>query len=120
MRFLLDANHSKRTCQYLRLLGHDAVHCTERLPPSADDTQVLQLARAEQRVIITSDRDFGRLVALSEESGPSIITFNMSTYRPEIVNARLGAALPQIESDLAHGALVMVTDTRVRVRRLPI
>ncbi len=120
MKFLVDANHSKRTCDFLRSLGHDAIHCTERLPATADDQEVLRLARAESRTIITSDHDFGRLVTRSGRGGPSIVTFSMKTYHPEAINARLQVALPKIQAELQRGALVMITETRVRVRPLPV
>ena len=119
MKLLVDANHSRRTTEFLQSIGHDAIHCTDRLPPSADDGEVVRLALSEGRTIITSDHDFGRIVALSGRSGPSVLTFSMNTYSPEVVQSRLELALPLVESDVLRGALVMITETRVRVRPLP-
>lgn len=41
-------------------LGHDAKSVSE-LAPHASETEVLALALAEQRILITEDKDFGEL-----------------------------------------------------------
>jgi len=58
MKFLADMGISPRTVEFLRDLGHDAVHLhelgLERLP----DSQVLRKARNEKRILLTHDLDF--------------------------------------------------------------
>lgn len=64
MRLLLDMGPSPRTAEFLRANGHDALHLRdeglERLP----DPEIIRKATIEDRVIITFDLDFSRLVAL--------------------------------------------------------
>ncbi len=59
MKFLVDAQLPKRLASYLRTLGHDAVHTLD-LPfgNSTPDLIVIQVAMAEQRIVITKDADF--------------------------------------------------------------
>src|SRR5205823_14341450 len=45
----------------LRAAGHDVVAITETMS-GADDEQVMALAAAERRLLLTEDKDFGQLV----------------------------------------------------------
>jgi predicted nuclease of predicted toxin-antitoxin system len=77
-------------------------------------------AITEGRAILTADLDFGRIVALSREALPSVITFRLGDMRPITVNSVLASVLEKLEPDLATGVLVSIDDRAVRVRRLPI
>jgi hypothetical protein len=57
---------------------------------------------------------------LSGQHLPSVITFRLSDMRPPAVNRRLSAVLLRFSSYLDAGALVSVTDSGIRVHRLPI
>jgi predicted nuclease of predicted toxin-antitoxin system len=102
---------SLRTVAWLRQQGHEAVHLRE---------EVLAKARAEQRVLLTMDLDFGYLLAASGSQLPSVILFRLQDERAEVVNARLAEVLARCASDLEAGAIVSVTEGAIRVRRLPI
>ena len=58
-RFLLDANLSPRTAKYLsQSLGLDAVSLLRLGLGQLSDADVLRIAKRENRVIVTLDRDF--------------------------------------------------------------
>ena len=84
------------------------------------DEEILLKARRERRVLLTMDLDFGYLLAVGGEQLPSVILFRLSDERSEVVNARLVEILARCEPDIDAGAIVSVSDTAVRVRRLPI
>ena len=84
------------------------------------DEQVLAKAVAEQRIVLTMDLDFGYLLAISKASLPSVILFRLEDKRSERVNERLSEVLRLCLNDLSAGAIVVVTETTIRVRRLPI
>jgi predicted nuclease of predicted toxin-antitoxin system len=84
------------------------------------DSDIVVKAAMEKRVLLTSDLDFGYLVAISRSSLPSIVLFRLSDMRPMTVTSHLDNVLLQHESELAKGALIVVTDSRIRVRLLPI
>lgn len=72
-------------------------------------------------VLITLDTDFGVLIAHSGAELPSIVLFRGNVSRPPAAQAELLlASLDQVAEDLAEGAVVVIGDDRVRVRRLPI
>lgn len=59
MKFLVDAHLPKRLARLLQQLGHDALHTLD-LPDqnrSSDET-LIQIAEAEECIVITKDSDF--------------------------------------------------------------
>ena len=61
MRFLADESCDFAIVRALRAAGHDVLAVAERAP-SADDPDIIHLARGEERILLTEDKDFGQLV----------------------------------------------------------
>lgn len=61
MRLLADENIHSDMVLWLRGRGEDVEYVAEA-HASASDQRLLERAQAEQRVLITDDRDFGELV----------------------------------------------------------
>jgi predicted nuclease of predicted toxin-antitoxin system len=120
MRFLADAGISGKTVDFLRSLGHDAVHVRELLLQRAADAELVDRAIAESRILLTFDLDFGEILALGIFRQPSVVIFRLADERAESVNRRLERVLSEQTEALASGALVLVENARYRVRRLPI
>ena len=59
MKFLIDAQLPRRLARWLSAQGHDAVHTLD-LPSGnrTQDTEIIQFARQDDRVIVTKDDDF--------------------------------------------------------------
>ena len=85
-----------------------------------EDDEIVEKAREEGRVILTHDLDFGRIVAVSRASVPSVITFRLDDMRPVQVNRYLTEVLAQFARQLEAGALVSVNERGIRARSLPI
>jgi predicted nuclease of predicted toxin-antitoxin system len=47
--------------------GHDTVHTLDRGLEHADDDVLLDVARDEQRIVISGDTDFGAFLALARQ-----------------------------------------------------
>jgi predicted nuclease of predicted toxin-antitoxin system len=111
--FLADENCDFAVVRALREAGHDVVSVAE-LSPRASDQLVLDLAGREHRILLTEDKDFGRLVfADSQASGGVIFIRYTANARAELPHAvlRLVASRGQ---DLA-GRFVVMQPGRVRV-----
>jgi len=120
MRFLADMGLARSTVVFLRAQGHDAVHLRDQGLQRLTDDEIVKKGRAEGRVILTHDLDFGRIVALSQASLPSVITFRLDDMRPAQVNHYLTEALAHFAEQLETGALVSVNERGIRARSLPI
>ena len=120
MRFLADAGISPKTVEFLKQLGHEATHVRTLGMQRAPDAQVIALARTDGSVVLSFDLDFGDLLALGVTDKPSVILFRLADERAESVNRRLSTVLSEQVTELESGALILVQDTRYRVRKLPI
>lgn len=120
MRFLADAGVSPRTVEFLGGLGHDAVHVRTLGLQRSPDIELVDRARADSRVVLTFDLDFGEILALGVLDKPSVILFRLADERAESVNRHLATVLSERRAELESGALILVEDARYRLRRLPI
>lgn len=120
IRFVLDMGIARSSGEFLGSAGHDAVHLRDLGLERLSDEGIVAKAQAERRVIVTHDLDFGRIVALSGQSVPSVVTLRLSDMTPSRVNSALEAALREAGPALEGGALVTITDRGTRIRKLPI
>ena len=121
MRFLVDANLSPRIASYLRDAGQDAVHVADVGLLHASDPEIMVWARRELRVIVSSDTDFGTLLARQETPDPSFLLLRqLNDRKPDEQAALILANLGAIVEHLTAGAVVTLTPRHLRVRPLPI
>jgi len=120
LRLIADVHISPVTVAALKVQGYDIVRTTDVLPPTAADAEILEVARVENRVILTQDLDFSMLVALGNYGLPSLITLRLSSVKPDLVTQKLLDVLPTVETELTEGAAVTINDDSVRIRKLPI
>jgi predicted nuclease of predicted toxin-antitoxin system len=119
MKFLIDNALSSKLAKLLQDANHDAVHVRERNLHRADDEAIFETAAAENRIIVSADGDFGTILTLREQHLPSVILFrHPAPRRPEQQARLLLENLPTFSDDLVQGAIVILRQNRIRVRRL--
>ena len=121
MRFLIDNNLSPKLVGLLAAAGHEVSHVRDIGLGSAPDEVVLERARSEARVLISADTDFGTLLARTGAAWPSFMLIRRAANRRASAQAALILAnLPDVQEDLEDGAVVVLGDRSLRIRRLPI
>jgi len=100
--------------------GIEAIHWSDVGPSNAPDEEIANWARKNQYVIFTHDLDFGTMLALTQEQGPSIIQVRGQNILPEKIQETLANVIRKYESELLKGALLVIDETHSRVRLLPI
>jgi len=120
MKFLGDVGVSTSTLSALREAGYDAVHLREQNLHRLPDDAILLKAIEEGRTVITFDLDFGDLLATGGGRLPSVIIFRLHNQTPPNVTKKLFDLLALETPRLEAGALIIVEDTRYRIRPLPV
>jgi predicted nuclease of predicted toxin-antitoxin system len=120
VRFLADAGISPKTVEFLKALGHEATHVRSLGLQRASDSELVRHAVDNSDVLLTFDLDFGEILALGSLNEPSVVLFRLADERADSVNRRLAQVLAERHEDLEHGALILVENSRYRIRRLPL
>ena len=120
MKFLADMGISPKTVLYLNEKNYDAVHLYSQKLERLSDSEILEKAKIEDRIILTHDLDFGELVAASHKKLPSVIIFRLKNMQPINVNYHLQEILNKYKDMLKKGVIVSVSEHHIRVRELPL
>ena len=115
MKFLLDESAEYRIAAFLKDQGHDVTAIAHDYPQALTDSDVLALAEAEGRVIITNDLDFGELVFRDSKVHAGVILFRLPSGGTEAKIAALGRLLASHADEL--GQFIVVDRRGIRVRR---
>ena len=120
MKFLVDMALSPDLAIWLRSQGHDAVHASELALNRAPDTQILSIALDGERVVISADLDFPRLLALAGAGGPGLILLRSGNYSEAESLECVRRVLMSVAAEDLPKSIVVVDQKSVRRRPLPI
>jgi predicted nuclease of predicted toxin-antitoxin system len=116
MRFLLDESADYPLAPFLQSLGHNTTSIVRDYSRSLKDTEVLEIAKAEDRILITNDKDFGELVFRRRLSHAGIILFRLTDEDLAIKKEWLTYLLNQHPHQLKQ--FIVISDRGIRIRRI--
>ena len=120
MKLLVDEALQDAVGHRMAEAGHDVTHVRLLGLAGHTDDEVMALALQEDRVLVTTDTDFGTILALTGAAGPNVLLLRgVGDSATERVGAILDV-LPRIEYELSEGAVVVIEQDRYRIRYLPI
>jgi predicted nuclease of predicted toxin-antitoxin system len=120
LKFLVDMPVTPQAVAHLQAKGHDAVHASAVGLGAKPDSEILERARAEDRIVITADLDYPRLLALLKLDRPGVILFRGGSYSDAAMLALLDRVLAQSEALNLECSITVVDQHRIRRRRLPL
>jgi predicted nuclease of predicted toxin-antitoxin system len=114
MRFILDESAEVKIGAFLESQGYDVKVVQRDFAVGLPDHEVLRLAHAEQRILITNDRDFGDLVFRQgmPHSGVIYLRFPLDSAADQKI-ASIGELLSTRVSDI--GKFIVLTPRGLRV-----
>lgn len=92
--------------------GHDATHVRLLGLAGHTDDEVMALALHEDRVLVTTDTDFGTILALTGAAGPNVLLLRGVDDSVDERVAAILDVLPRIEYELSQGAVVVTAGTQ--------
>ena len=120
MRLLIDMNLSPAWVEVFVRQGWQAQHWSMIGDPTAADSIVMHWASSHGYLVFTNDLDFGALLALGQAEGPSVFQVRARDVTPEHLAEIVVDALKEYEALLETGALVILDESNLRARILPL
>jgi len=117
MKFLVDENVGRSVVRYLRSCGYDVVSVQECCP-GIQDLEVCAWANKEERIIITNDKDFGKLIFQERLPNRGVILLRLQDEKVankiEVISKLLTGY-----GDKLLDRFVVVFESGVKIRPLP-
>lgn len=116
MRCLVDANLPTNVTEVLRRCGFDVRDVRAAAPPLTDQ-QVYEIARQEQRTLLTRDLDFSNMLRYPARGTAGIVVLRVPGMATAEIAALLENFLRTRTTEDLRDTLLILEPFRVRVRR---
>ena len=120
MKILIDMNLSPDWVAAFAANGIETIHWSSVGEHNAKDEEILDYARTNGYVVFTHDLDFGTILALTQTKSPSVIQVRTQDVLPANLANVLIPVLRKYEAELNDGSLIVIDETKARVRILPL
>lgn len=116
-KFLLDENVPPAIGVFLQSLDFDVVHAKDSGMLGASDDQIMNLARQEERTLITFDKHFADLVLYPPGTHWGVIRMRIHPPLLSDVIQALDQFLKQFDMSTIQGTLIVLEKDGFRIRR---
>ena len=114
MKFLLDANVAGSVSEYLQESGYDVAEVINE-DPRMPDKAILAWALKENRIIVTTDKDFEEMIWQQGQHHCGVLRIE-NLPRSERM-ALVKDVLMQHAEDIKSGLIVIATQKKYRIRK---
>ena len=113
-KFIVDECTSIAVAEFLREQGFDTVSVSEESPQTSDRA-ILHRAVAEQRIVVTNDKDFGDMVFRDNHPHCGVLLLRLADDRVATKIQVVAAVLKQYV-DRLQNRFVVATERNIRIR----
>ena len=113
-------NLSPRWAGVFSAAGIEATHWSTLGAINAPDSEIMAYAKENSLVVLTSDLDFGAILAATQGEKPSVVQIRSEDVSPDVIGEQVSKAFRQMAAELNDGALITVDPNRTRLRVLPL
>jgi predicted nuclease of predicted toxin-antitoxin system len=113
-KFIVDECTGIAVAQFLRKQGFDAVSVSEESAQTGD-LDILRRAVAEQRIVITNDKDFGDMVFRDNQHHCGVLLLRLGDDRA-VTKIQVVAAVLSQHVDRLQNRFVVATEQNIRIR----
>ncbi len=117
IRFLADESCDFAVARALRRVGFDVL-CISESSPRAEDSKVIRIALHEGRIVLTEDKDFGRLVYSYGQETLGVIFLRFPTVARKQISRDVLSLVKQ-QGEKLVGSFVTVQPGRIRISHAP-
>lgn len=118
LHFLADESCDFAVVRALRAAGFNVAAVSE-LAGASDDDQVIALATAQRRVLLTEDKDFGQLVFAANRESGGVILIRFPSAKRSVLGKRVLEVVNR-EGERLRSAFTVIQPARVRISKLPL
>ncbi len=116
MKFLVDESTGIQVARFLKRLRYDVIYPSEEYR-RLSDLEILKIARKEERIIITNDKDFGDYIFYQKLNTYGIILLRLQDESVENKLKVLKLLLKNFARKL-KGNLIILTEEKIRIRKI--
>lgn len=116
MRFLIDENIFPKITSYIRSIGHDVKSLHEEGLFRTTDDKIIQMAKDEERTIITFDRHFGNVMKYPPHNTAGIIHIRIHPPLLKDILPAMDNLFKKYSFPSFHGKLIVLSRSGYRIR----
>ncbi len=117
MKFLTDQDVYFHTVKFLRTRGYDVRTAAEFDVSAVPDRELLEQAIRSERILVTRDRDFGKLV-FTENISCGVIYLRFTPFTLTACHKEFERVLDEYSEDILSSVFIVVEPGRHRIRKL--
>ena len=117
MNIKLDENLPESLVEILAQYGHQAITVSKEGLAGTPDELLFEVVKTEGRLFVTLDLDFSDIRAFPPNTHPGIIVIRPRSKGRNILRRIIQSLLQQVVLETLSGALTIVDEAHIRIRR---